>query len=58
MPVYERLFDIEYPLSKLDTLIVSFSCLSHWHTLNSQATDFDLGAMENWVSLYTLFIEK
>jgi hypothetical protein len=23
MPVYERVFDIEYPLPKLDTLIVS-----------------------------------
>ena len=33
MPVYEQMFDIEYPLPKLDTLV---------------ATDFDLGAMENW----------
>jgi aminopeptidase 2 len=33
MPLYERMFDIEYPLPKLDTLI---------------AADFDSGAMENW----------
>ncbi|KAM0754815.1 hypothetical protein T439DRAFT_321862 [Meredithblackwellia eburnea MCA 4105] len=32
LPVYERLFEIKYPLRKLDTLVVS---------------DFDLGAMEN-----------
>ncbi len=35
MPIYEQVFDIEYPLPKLDTLVV---------------TDF-MGAMENWVSL-------
>ncbi|KAJ7457967.1 leucyl aminopeptidase [Mycena galericulata] len=33
MPLYETIFDIEYPLPKLDTLA---------------AHDFDLGAMENW----------
>ncbi|KAH8102858.1 peptidase family M1-domain-containing protein [Cristinia sonorae] len=33
VPLYERVFDIEYPLPKLDTLI---------------AHDFDAGAMENW----------
>ncbi|QRV90401.1 peptidase family M1 protein [Ceratobasidium sp. AG-Ba] len=33
LPIYERKFDIEYPLSKLDTLV---------------AHDFDSGAMENW----------
>lgn len=33
LPVYEKLFDIEYPLPKLDTLV---------------ASDFDAGAMENW----------
>ena len=33
LPVYERIFDIEYPLPKLDTLV---------------AADFDAGAMENW----------
>ncbi|KAI0811123.1 leucyl aminopeptidase [Irpex lacteus] len=32
MPLYEQMFDIEYPLPKLDTLVV---------------TEFD-GAMENW----------
>ncbi|PFH48473.1 hypothetical protein AMATHDRAFT_65385 [Amanita thiersii Skay4041] len=32
LPLYEKIFDIEYPLPKLDTLV---------------ATDF-LGAMENW----------
>lgn len=35
LPIYEKVFDIEYPLPKLDTLV---------------ATDFDAGAMENWVS--------
>lgn len=33
IPYYERIFDIEYPLPKLDTLV---------------AHDFDAGAMENW----------
>ncbi|KAI0792895.1 hypothetical protein C8Q75DRAFT_751852 [Abortiporus biennis] len=33
LPLYEKVFDIEYPLPKLDTLV---------------ATDFDAGAMENW----------
>ncbi|KAJ7666625.1 leucyl aminopeptidase [Mycena polygramma] len=33
LPLYEKIFDIEYPLPKLDTLAVN---------------DFDLGAMENW----------
>ncbi|KAL8286510.1 hypothetical protein RQP46_004527 [Phenoliferia psychrophenolica] len=33
LPIYERIFDIKYPLRKLDTLVVS---------------DFDLGAMENF----------
>ncbi|EIW80374.1 leucyl aminopeptidase [Coniophora puteana RWD-64-598 SS2] len=33
MPIYEKVFDIEYPLPKLDTLV---------------AHDFDAGAMENW----------
>ncbi|KAL5635262.1 hypothetical protein ACGC1H_003079 [Rhizoctonia solani] len=33
IPIYERMFDIEYPLPKLDTLV---------------AHDFDMGAMENW----------
>ena len=32
LPVYEKIFDIEYPLPKLDTLV---------------ASDFDAGAMEN-----------
>jgi Peptidase family M1 domain len=36
LPLYEQVFDIEYPLPKLDTLI---------------ANDFDAGAMENWVYL-------
>lgn len=34
LPLYEKAFDIEYPLPKLDTLV---------------ASDFDAGAMENWV---------
>ncbi|BGO90211.1 hypothetical protein NBRC10512_002414 [Rhodotorula toruloides] len=33
LPIYEKIFDIEYPLPKLDTLV---------------ASDFDAGAMENW----------
>ncbi|KAL4067568.1 leucyl aminopeptidase [Scleroderma citrinum] len=33
LPYYEQIFDIEYPLPKLDTLV---------------AHDFDAGAMENW----------
>ncbi|KAF9265351.1 leucyl aminopeptidase [Marasmius fiardii PR-910] len=33
LPIYEKVFDVEYPLPKLDTLV---------------ATDFDIGAMENW----------
>jgi aminopeptidase 2 len=33
LPLYEKVFDVEYPLPKLDTLI---------------AADFDAGAMENW----------
>ncbi|GAA5899974.1 hypothetical protein JCM8208_005555 [Rhodotorula glutinis] len=33
LPIYEEIFDIEYPLAKLDTLV---------------ASDFDAGAMENW----------
>ncbi|KAJ7468068.1 leucyl aminopeptidase [Mycena latifolia] len=33
LPLYERIFDIEYPLPKLDTLVVD---------------DFDVFAMENW----------
>lgn len=33
VPLYEQIFDIEYPLPKLDLLV---------------ATDFSIGAMENW----------
>ncbi|KAK7043674.1 Aminopeptidase 2 mitochondrial [Paramarasmius palmivorus] len=33
LPLYEKVFDVEYPLPKLDTLV---------------ANDFDAGAMENW----------
>ncbi|KAF8797340.1 zincin, partial [Phlegmacium glaucopus] len=33
LPLYEKVFDVEYPLPKLDTLV---------------ASDFDAGAMENW----------
>lgn len=32
LPIYEQMFDIAYPLPKLDTLV---------------ASDFDAGAMEN-----------
>ncbi|TFK46426.1 leucyl aminopeptidase [Heliocybe sulcata] len=33
LPLYEQVFDVEYPLPKLDTVV---------------ASDFDSGAMENW----------
>ncbi|KAK2460553.1 hypothetical protein APHAL10511_007023 [Amanita phalloides] len=33
LPLYEKVFDVAYPLPKLDTLV---------------ASDFDAGAMENW----------
>ncbi|KAI0064922.1 leucyl aminopeptidase [Artomyces pyxidatus] len=33
LPLYEQVFDVEFPLPKLDTLV---------------ASDFDAGAMENW----------
>ncbi|KDQ18450.1 hypothetical protein BOTBODRAFT_28829 [Botryobasidium botryosum FD-172 SS1] len=33
LPIYEEVFEVEYPLPKLDTLV---------------AHDFDAGAMENW----------
>lgn len=33
LPLYEKVFEVEYPLPKLDTLV---------------ASDFDAGAMENW----------
>ncbi|KZT61396.1 alanyl aminopeptidase [Calocera cornea HHB12733] len=33
LPIFEKIFDIPYPLRKLDTLVVN---------------DFDAGAMENW----------
>lgn len=36
MPIYERVFQLEYPLPKLDTLV---------------AHDFDFGAMENWYGI-------
>ncbi|KDR73449.1 hypothetical protein GALMADRAFT_71758 [Galerina marginata CBS 339.88] len=36
LPLYEKIFDVEYPLPKLDTLV---ACT---------ASDFDAGAMENW----------
>jgi aminopeptidase 2 len=41
LPLYEQAFDIEYPLPKLDTLVVN---------------DFDAGAMENWVNMHLFYI--
>ena len=43
LPLYEKAFDIEYPLPKLDTLV---------------ANDFDAGAMENWVIALSLRWDK
>ena len=46
LPLYEQLFDVEYPLPKLDTLVVSTSALPDNSSLfNStiQANDFDAG---------------
>ena len=49
LPLYEQVFDIEYPLPKLDTLVVSvpflFSTPDAIFTLFPLATDFDSGAM-------------
>lgn len=52
LPIYEEIFDIEYPLPKLDTLVVSVLCRIPFSPLmigGLKAHDFDAGAMENWV---------
>jgi aminopeptidase 2 len=53
LPIYEEIFDIEYPLPKLDTLVVSVLCRIPFMSLTKirglKAHDFDAGAMENWV---------
>ncbi len=53
LPLYEQVFDIEYPLPKLDTLVVTDFDAGGW-TLNAFSIHpltlpFDPGAMENWV---------
>ncbi len=60
LPLYEQVFNVEFPLPKLDTLVVCFfTSLSPYTTLTRrstltgcfgslQAADFDAGAMENW----------
>lgn len=51
LPVYEQIFDIEYPLPKLDTLVVRHTFVSESSLVNTlKAHDFDAGAMENWVT--------
>jgi aminopeptidase 2 len=53
LPIYEEIFDIEYPLPKLDTLVVSLLCRIFFMSLmrirGRKVHDFDAGAMENWV---------
>ena len=36
LPIYEQLFDVEYPLPKLDTLIVSISSIREILTYKSK----------------------
>jgi hypothetical protein len=45
LPLYEKIFDIEYPLPKLDTLVVSriIHIRYFWLTGGFQASDFDAG---------------
>jgi aminopeptidase 2 len=43
LAVYEKLFDIEYPLPKLDTLALP---------------EGGSGAMENWVSIVSLLFDE
>ena len=44
LPLYEELFDVEYPLPKLDSLVVcqQLSLLTHI-LIYTQASDFDAG---------------
>ncbi|PPQ87699.1 hypothetical protein CVT25_011466 [Psilocybe cyanescens] len=49
LTLYERLFDVEYPLHKFDTLVVSELNSRGSPPSNFQrASDFDPAAMENW----------
>ncbi|KAK7047299.1 Aminopeptidase 2 mitochondrial [Paramarasmius palmivorus] len=50
LAVYEKVFDIAYPLPKLDTLVVCpiFVPVTFTSESRLQADDFDAGAMENW----------
>jgi len=51
LPIYEQIFDIEYPLPKLDTLVVRHMFVFETSRVNDlKAHDFDAGAMENWVT--------
>jgi aminopeptidase N len=49
LPLYEKIFDIEYPLPKLDTLIVGSYIITHrvidLVLIFSKAHDFDAGEM-------------
>ena len=36
LPLYEQVFDIEYPLPKLDTLVVSVVIMFRWRTVSDK----------------------
>jgi aminopeptidase N len=51
LPLYERVFDIEYPLPKLDLLIVRLPFSPSPFFTDAVTAQADMGsyAMENWV---------
>jgi len=49
LPLYEKIFDVEYPLPKLDTLIVRLPLLHRTAAYSICSLKCDKqGAMENW----------